>query len=154
MSYIMTGAITGAAVTGLTTPSYTLTLDTSADDNTRQSAVTTIGGTQAGVNSHSVSQPFTVRVARPRTLRVLGKANLNGFISNVGRNTYGILIRKGVIPLAAQPYQIALARLEFEIPAGSEVADQPNLKALCSFTGGFVSANADGIFTTFSTAIL
>jgi len=154
MSYTMTGAVAGAAITGFTAPTYTLTADTSADDNTRQSAVTALGGTQAGVLTHSVSQPFTVRVTRPRSLRVLGKANLNGFIANVGRNTYGVLVRKGVLPLAGQPYQIAIARLEFEIPAGSEIADSANIKGLCSFIGGFLSANAQGIVDTVTSAIL
>lgn len=154
MSYTMTGAITGAAVSGLTSPTYTLTADTAADDASRQSAVTNLGGTQTGVNVHSVSLPFTVTVTRPKSLRTLGKANLNGVIANVGRNTYGNLFRKGVYPLAGQPAQIAIIRVNQEIPAGSELNDQPNLKALASFTGGFINTNASGMFDTWTNAML
>lgn len=154
MAFTMTGAITGATVAGLTTPTYTLTADTSADDNARQSVVTALGGTQTGVTVHSVSSPFSVTVRRPKSLRTLGKANLNGYISNVGRNTYTVLFRKGVTPLTGQPYQIAIVRQDYEIPAGCEVNDIANLKGLMSFVGGFVSTNADGMVTTFTNAVL
>ncbi len=154
MAITMTGVITGAAVTGLTTPTYTLTADTAADDNTRQSAVTALGGTQTGVSVHSVSNPFTSTVSRPRTLKTLGKANLNGLISNVGRNTYKWLVRKGALPLAGQPTAISLIRTDFEVPAGTESADLINLKAMLSFWGGFANSNASGFADTFTNALL
>jgi hypothetical protein len=154
MSYTMTGVITGSTVSGLTTPTYTLTADTAVDDNSRASIVSALGGTQTGVAVHSVSSPFMVIVSRPRTLRTLGKANLNGLISNVGRNSYRVLTRKGVLPLAGQPNQIALARIDFEVPAGSDSADLPSLKALSSFVGGFLNTNASGIADLFANAVL
>jgi len=79
---------------------------------------------------------------------------LNGFIANIGRNTYSILIRWGVIPLAGQPYQIALIRSQAEIPAGSELNDLPNLRSMASFFGGFVNSNASGWVDTWNSAIL
>lgn len=154
MSFTMSGVITGATVTGLTSPTYTLTADTAADDNARQSVVTTLGGTQTGVITHAVSAPFSVTVTRPKSLRTLGKANLNGLIPNVGRNTYGMLFRKGAVPLSGQPYQIALIRASAEIPAGSELNDKPNLAALASLFGGFSSTNADGWYNSWLNAIL
>lgn len=150
----MTGAVTGAIVTGLTSPTFTLTADGAADAFSAQSAVTTLGGTQTGAAVHSVSQPFTVTIRRPRNLKVLGKANLNGYISNVGRNTYTMLFRKGVTPLAGQPFSIAIARFETEIPSGAEVADVANLKSWISFMGGFISSNATGLFQTWTDGIL
>ncbi len=150
----MTGVITGATVTGLTSPTFTLTADGAADAFSAQSAVTTLGGTQTGAAVHSVSQPFTVTIRRQRILKVLGKANLNGYISNVGRNTYTMLFRKGVLPLAGQPYSIALARFETEVPSGSEIADVANLKSWISFIGGFISSNATGLFQTWTDGIL
>ncbi len=152
--FTMTGAITGSTVTGLTTPGFTLTADGAADAFTAQSAVTALTGTQTGTQVHSVSQPFTVTVRRQRSLKVLGKANLNGFISSVGRNVYTVLFRKGVLPLAGQPYSIALARFETEVPAGSEVADPANLKSFASFIGGFINTNASGMFATWTDGIL
>lgn len=150
MSYTMTGAITGIPVTGLTSPTYTLTADTAIDQNSRQSYVSALGGTQTGVAVHSVSLPFTVTVSRPRVLKTLGKANLNGLIASVGRNVYKILVRKGVLPLAGQPNAIALSRSEFEIPSGSEAADLVSLKAMVSFLGGFITTNGTGIADTFA----
>jgi len=150
----MTGVVTGAAMTGFTSPTYTLTADTAADDNARQSAVTVIGGTQTGVGAHSVSLPFTVTETRPRTLRTLGRPNLNGLIQNVGRNTYKRIIRKGAYPLSGQPAQTLISRTEYEISAGVELNDQPNLKAMLCFEAGYVSANAIGRFDTFVNAIL
>lgn len=154
MSYIMTGAVTGAAVTGLTSPTYTLTADTAADDNARQSVVTALGGTQTGVTLHSVSSPFSQTVTRPRSLNQLGKANLNGFIPNIGRNTYRMITRKGVTPALGQPFQIAIMRTEMEIPSGAETFDIINVKAMCSFHGGFIWANASGIADTANNAVL
>ncbi len=154
MSYTMTGVITGAAVTGLTSPTFTLTADSTTPPNARQSVVTILGGTQTGAAVHSVSQPFSVTVDRPRSLRQLGRANLNGLITNVGRNTYGILFRKGVLPLAAQPYQVAIFRAAFEVPAGSELAAIADLKSLCSLVGGFFWSNATGLAATITDAVL
>lgn len=154
MSFAMTGAVTGAPVSGLTTPTYTLTADSAVDQSARQSVVTALGGTQTGVNLHSVSSPFTVTVTRPRGLRTLGKPNLNGLISNVGVNTYRRIIRKGVVPFAGQPPRIAVSRNEYEVPAGSELADVVNLKAMISFAGGFDYTNADGLVATFANAVL
>lgn len=154
MAYGMTGVITGASVTGLATPTYTLTVDSTSAPNSRQSVVTALGGTQAGVNLHSVPNPFTITVDRPRSLRQLGKAGLNGLITNVGRNTYGVLIRKGVLPIAGQPFQTALIRMSFEIPSGSEVNDLPNLRAMFSLAGGFLFSNANGAVDTVNNAVL
>lgn len=154
MSYTMTGAITGAAVTGFTSPTYTLTVDSAVNDNARKSIVTTIGGTQTGVTAHSVSSPFAVTVTRPKGLKTLGRANLNGLIQNVGNNNYRGLVEKGVTPLAGQPFRTAKFRWESEIPAGSEVADIANIKALYSFAGGFLNANASGMVETATNASL
>lgn len=150
----MTGAVTGATVSGLTSPTFTLTADGAADAFTAQSAVTALGGTQTGAQAHTVSQPFTVTIRRQRNLKTLGKANLNGYVANIGRNTYTFLFRKGVLPLVGQPFSIAIARFETEIPAGAEVADQPNLKSWISFIGGFISTNASGLFSTWTDGIL
>lgn len=154
MSYTMTGVVTGAAITGFTSPTYTLTVDSAVNDNARKSIVTALGGTQAGVSVHAVSSPFAVTVTRPKQLKTLGRANLNGLIANVGSNAYRGLIEKGVIPLAGQPYKTAKFRWEFEIPSGSELADAPNIKGLFSFAGGFLNSNAIGMYDTATNASL
>jgi len=71
MSFNLTSPVTGASQTGFTAPTYTLTVDTAPDVNAKQWAVTALGGTQAGVSSHSVASPFTVTMFRPKVLRLL-----------------------------------------------------------------------------------
>lgn len=61
MSFTLTSPITGAAQTGFTSPTYTLTSDLAPDNNGKQVAVTALGGTQVGVTTHSVAAPFTDR---------------------------------------------------------------------------------------------
>lgn len=75
MSISIPGSLTGAAQTGFTTPGYTLTVDNAPDTNAKQSAVTALTGTQAGVTVHSVSSPFLISAWKPKTLAVLGKPN-------------------------------------------------------------------------------
>lgn len=149
MTISLPASITGAAQTGFTTPGYTTTVDTPTDVNSKQVAITAITGTQAGVDAHSVARPFTVSFSRPKQFQVLGKPNpTTGVISNVPRNTYKLLTRKGVTPLAGQASVPALVRTEIEVPAGSDVADPSNLRALLSAHIGTLTAIAAGLGET------
>lgn len=142
-------SITGAAQTGFTTPTYTTTVDQAPEGNMKQVAITALGGTQAGVDAHSVARPFTLTTAKPKQFNVLGKPNpTTGLIQQVPRNTYKVLTRKGVTPLANQPSTSALMRTEIEIPAGSDVADPSNLRAMISCHIGALSAFAAGLGDT------
>ena len=61
MAISLTSPITGAAVTGLTSPTYTVAVDTPPNTWSKQWAVTALGGTQTGVDtSSSASRPFTL----------------------------------------------------------------------------------------------
>lgn len=149
------GSITGSAQTGFTTPGYTTTVDTPPNVNSKQVAITAITGTQAGVDSHSVSRPFTCTVTRPAQFGVLGKPNpTTGLIAQVPRNTYKALTRKGVLPLAGQPSVAALIRSEIEIPAGSDVADTANLRAMISAHIGLLTAISAGLGDTVVNGVL
>lgn len=154
MAFTMTGVITGEAVTGLTSPTYTLTAENTADAYARQSIVSALGGTQTGATAHTVGSPFTVTVRRPKSLRTIGRPNIAGVITNIGRNTFTRLIRKGVTPALNQNVQIAIDRREWEIPAGSETYDSVNVKALISFSNGYDKANTQGVVDTLSTALV
>lgn len=147
--------ITGAAQTGLTSPTYTLTTDIAPDANGKQYAVTALGGTQAGVTFHSVSSPFTLTVSRPRVFKSLGKPNpTTGLVKDVPMNVYKFLTRKGVTPLAGQPYAIAMCRIEISIPAGSDTADSANLRAMLSAAFGAAWAQSSGFGDTVASGIL
>lgn len=155
MSFTPTTPVTGGPQTGFTTPTYTLTVDTPPAYNAKQYAITAIGGTQAGVDTHSVSRPFTLTQFKPSTPKVLGKANpTTGVISDVPNNTYTTLTRKGVTPLAGQASRIAQAKTDLIIPAGSDTADQANLKAMLSLHFGAIWQQSGGIGDLVITGIL
>lgn len=149
MAITIPSSITGGAQTGFTTPGYTTSVDTPQDVNSKQSAVTALTGTQAGVDVHSVARPFTISVTRPKQFQVLGKPNpVTGLIAAVPRNTYKVLVRKGVTPLVDQPSQIAIGRFELEVPAGADVADPANIRALLSAMIGAISSMSAGLGDT------
>lgn len=149
------GSVTGSAQTGLTTPGYTTTVDTPPNVNSKQVAVTALSGTQTGVDAHSVSKPFTLTVQRPAQFGVLGKPNpTTGLIASVPRNTYKVLTRKGVVPLAGQPVVSALIRTELEIPAGADTADAANLRAAISAHIGLLSSISAGLGDTVVNGVL
>jgi hypothetical protein len=142
-------SITGSAQTGFTTPGYTTTVDQAVDVNSKQVAVTALTGTQAGVDAHSVARPFTISATRPKQFQVLGKPNpVTGQIASVPKNTYKILVRKGVTPLAGQSSVPASVRIEIDVPAGSDIADPSNLRAMLSAAIGALSAMSAGIGDT------
>ncbi len=138
-------SITGRAQTGFTSPTYTTVVDQAPDTNAKQNAVTAIGGTQAGVDSTSVARPFTLALFKPKNFQVLGKPNpTTGLISQVPVNRYKLVVRKGVTPLAGQPSQVASCTVQIDIPAGSDIADPANIRAMLSATiGALDSMSAD-----------
>lgn len=155
MTITVTSPITGAAQTGLTSPTYTLTADVAPDSNGKQNAVTALGGTQTGVTTHSVASPFTITATRPKVFRVLGKPNpTTGLVKDVPMNTYTVLTRKGVLPLAAQPYVNCMIKTTISIPAGSDTADPANLRAALSAHIGALYQQSAGIGDTSVSGII
>lgn len=153
--YSPTSPVTGAAQTGLTTPTYTITSDTAPDSNGKQYAVTAIGGTQTGVDAAStVSRPFTSTFVKPKILRGLGSANpVTGVISNVPRNVYKLITRKGVTPLSGQGSQTMLVTTIIEVPAGSDTADSANVRAALSLHIGLLNQQSAGIGDTANSGV-
>jgi hypothetical protein len=147
--------ITGSAQTGFTTPGYTTSPDGAVETNVKQVAITAITGTQTGVDAHSVSRPFTVSVSRPKQFAALGKPNpTTGLIADVPMNKYRIKAIKGVTPLAGQPSRNALITAEISIPAGSDVADAPNIRALISAFIGTLNGISAGLGDTTVNGVL
>jgi hypothetical protein len=154
MTYGVTSPVTGAAQTGFTSPTYTLTSDVAPDINGKQHAVTAVGGTQSGVDASTVSRPFSLTFIRPKQLRQLGNPNpVTGVISNVPRNTYKLITRKGVLPLAGQPSQTMIITTVIEVVAGSDTADASNVRAALSLHIGALSQQSAGIGDTSVTGI-
>lgn len=147
--------VTGGAQTGFTTPTYSFVSDVAPDSNGKQVAITALGGTQAGVTLHSVASPFTSTFVRPRTFKVLGQPNpVSGRVANVPRNTYKLLTRKGVTPLAGQPVVNAQVSTTIDVPAGSDLADPANLRAMLSAHIGMLTQISAELGNTVTTGIM
>jgi hypothetical protein len=143
--FTLTTPITGAAQTGLTAPTYTLISDLAPDNNGKQVAVSALGGTQAGVTVHSVASPFTITFTRPRVFKQLGKPNpTTGLIKDVPRNTFKLITRKGVTPLANQPFVNLQITTIVDVPAGSDTYDSSNIRAALSAHIGALSQQSAG----------
>lgn len=153
MSINFPASITGAAQTGFTSPTYTTTADIAPNATGKQVAITAVGGTQAGVTPHSVASPFTLNFTRPLSLRRVGQPGSNGFISNVPKNTYKLITRKGVTPAVGQPAQPMNITVTFEVPAGAETYDAANVRAAVSAAMGAAYALASGAGDTFVSGI-
>lgn len=155
MTWSPTSPVTGAAQTGFTSPTYTISTDVAPDVNGKQVAVTALGGTQTGVRTHSVSDPFTVTFTRPKNPKVLPSPNpVTGRYSSIPRNTYGLILRKGVNYAANQAPDVAIARLSIDVPAGSDSYDSANIRALMSLLAGVLSQQASGAGDTLINGIL
>jgi len=156
MSYSPTSPVTGLAQTGLTSPTYTIALDTAPDASTgKQYAVTALGGTQTGVTVHSVASPFTINFYRPKVLRILqGVTNQLSLLGRVPRNTYGLVTRKGVTVLTGQPSQVCIIRTTIDVPAGADTVDAVSIRAALSAHFGVLSQQSAGIGDTTINAVL
>jgi len=147
MSLTLTTPITGGAQTGFTSPTYTIAADTAPTSTGKQYAVSGLGGTQAGVDLlSSVSRPFTMTLSRPATLKSLGPVDpVTGALRSVPRNTWTIIGRKGVTPLAGQSPVVMLSKLTLDVPAGADIADAANLRAAISFFVGSLNQVSSGL---------
>jgi hypothetical protein len=155
MSFNPASPVTGAAVTGFTSPTYTLTTDTPPSINSKQYAITALGGTQTNVETHSVSKPFTLTFFRPQQLRVLPQANTTtGVVKNVPVNTYKLITRKGAVPAANQIPLGARITTIIEVPAGTDTYEPEDIKAMISAHFGAGWAQASGIADTVLSGVL
>lgn len=138
--------ITGGAQTGLTSPTFDIAVDQAVNGHSKQYAVTALGGTQTGVEVHSISNPFTLTFERPANYRLLGGVNpVTGALGSVPRNTFKVRVRKGVVPLSGQSAVPALLECSFAIPAGSDVADPESVRAALSLLIGALNAESSDI---------
>lgn len=154
MTWNPTSPVTGAPGTGLTTPTYTLANDIAPDVNGVARAVTTLGGTQTGVEVSSPSNPFTILATRPKVLRTLPSLLANGQLPSVPKNTWTISVRKGVEVLSGQPRQIMLGKLEISVPAGADVADPESVRAALSLLIGALWEQSNELGDAIITGVL
>lgn len=155
MSFAPASPITGAAVTGLTTPTYTIVADVAPNINGKQYAVSALGGTQTGVDVNTVSKPFTISFFRPPVLRTLPQANpVTGVIKNVPMNTYKLITRKGAAPASNQAPIAARITTTIEVPAGADTYEPEEIRAMVSSHFGVGWAQASGIADTLVSGVI
>lgn len=155
MAFAPATPVTGGPQTGFTSPTYTLTADYAPDATGRQYAVTALGGTQTGVTTHSASSPFTVTMFRPKSFKALGQPDPGtGVIYRVGKNTWKIIVRKGVTPAADQSAQPMLCSLEMSVPAGADTYDAANVKACLSLLFGVAWESSSDVGDSLISGIL
>lgn len=154
MSFAPTSPVTGGAQTGLTSPTYTLSDDVAPDATGKQKAVSALGGTQTNVRLHSASDPFSETFFRPKSFRALGVPDpATGVIRQIGKNTWKLIVRKGVLPAANQPAQVMQVTVQMDIPAGADVYDTPNIRAAISLTVGLLNQQSAGLGDSLVTGI-
>jgi hypothetical protein len=146
MSFAPASPVTGSAITGFTAHTYTLTADIAPSPNGKQYAVTSVGGTQVGVDAHSVSKPFTITMFKPQQLRTLPQANpVTGVIKNIPINTYKLITRKGPCPAVNQSALVPRIYTVIEVPAGCDTYEPEEIKAMIALHGGVFWAQSAGI---------
>jgi len=155
MTIALSSPLTGLAQTGLTSPTYTFVSDQAPDVNAKQVAVTTLGGTQTGVTTHSSSSPFITATWKPKAFQILGKPNpVTGLLPNVPVNVYKVITIKGVTPLSGQPVARMIVTTSISVPAGSDIADPANVRAALSMHFGALSQASAGIGDTSVTGLM
>lgn len=144
MAINVSSPITGGAQTGFTSPTYTVSLD-SSPSNCKQWTVTAAGGTQTGVTVHSISAPFTISFWRPLIYKLLQwiTTALGVQPKSIPRNTHKLIVRKSV-SLSASVTSIAVATVELSIPAGAETSDPANCRAMLSALVGALNQQSAG----------
>jgi hypothetical protein len=156
MSLTVSSPVTGGAQTGFTSPTYTIAVDTAPTSAGKQYAVTAIGGTQTGVDTaSSPSKPFTITLSRPAVLRTVGAIDpVTGALRSVPRNTYKVITRKGVLPLAGQPAVVFPITTTLDVPAGADIADLANVRAALSLHIGALTQISASMGDTLGTGVI
>ena len=155
MTISISSPVTGATVSGLTSPTYTVVVDQAPNAYSKQWYVSAIGGTQTSVDAGSTaSKPWTFTFSRPATLKTLNAVDVTGVIRQVGFNTYEYLMRRGLLPLAGQAVRVSNWRSTFPVLVGSDSADAPNIRAAVSSYVGVLNQQASGLADSMITGSL
>jgi len=144
MTISLSSPVTGAAQTGFTSPTYTVTADQPPQANAKQWAVTAVSGAGNTPRLHANGDPFTATYFKPLVYKFLGILNAVGIPTRVPRNVDKWVFRKGVLPHTSLNPQPAIVTITIDRPAGCEANNPVDLRALLSFAYGVVSQQAAG----------
>jgi hypothetical protein len=95
-----------------------------------------------------------VTIIRPKSFKTLAPVVPGtGLLPSVPKNSWKVIVRKGVTPLAGQPAAILLVKMEIDVPAGADTADAPNIRAAISAAVGALSQQSAGLGDTLVSGI-
>lgn len=156
MAISVTSPVTGSAQTGFTSPSFTVVSDTPPNAYSKQYACTAAGGTGLStVDAHSASSPFTVTFSRPQNVRPAPLVNpVTGVIGNSPRNTYSVIVRKGMKPGTGQNPQTAVLRCDLAVVAGADYTEPDDVRAALSFLIGSLNQQSANLGDTLINNVL
>jgi hypothetical protein len=102
-----------------------------------------------------VSDPFTITFTRPKSPKALPSPNaVTGKYPAPPKNTYGVIIRKGVNFAANNAPATMLVRLTVDVPAGSDAYDAANVRAAISLLVGALSDQSAGFGTMLTNGVI
>jgi hypothetical protein len=155
MTIALSSPVTGGLQTGFTAPTYTVVVDTPPNAYSKQWAVTALGGTQALVDVHGASKPFTITFSRPQVIRSAPVVNpVTGVMPNTPRNVYSVIVRKGANPGVGQNPQIGVLRADLSVPAGADLVEPEDIRAALSLLIGSLNQQSAGLGDTLINALL
>jgi hypothetical protein len=155
MSISLSSPVTGATVTGLTSPTYSVAVDQAPNSYSKQWYVSGIGGTQTSVDASSTaSKPWTFTFTRPPVLKSLNTVDVTGVLRQVGFNNWEYLMRKGMIPLSGQAPRVCNWRSTLPVLVGADSADSANIRAAVSSYVGVLNQQASGLADSMVTGSL
>lgn len=153
MAWSPSSPLTGAAQTGFTSPTYTLSADNAPSSNGRQYAITAVGGTQSGVTTTGAATPFTLSFFKPTVNKVRG-LDASGRAVTVPTNVYKQITRKSVALDGFGTTRVMLVTTIIEVPAGAESTAPSEVRAALSCHIGALSNASAGIGDTVIQGVL
>lgn len=144
----LTTPLTGAAQTGLTSPTFTLGSDSAPSTNGKQFYVSALGGTQTGVLANNIANPFTLSLFRPAVIKTMpvNITSINGLIGNAPKNVNKLITRKGLSINSVGGYAIMDITTNFNIPVGAPFYDLVSIKSAISAHLGALNQDLDQWF--------
>jgi hypothetical protein len=142
--------VTGVTgVSGSANPTWTVAADTPpAGVRGKQWTVTTLGGTQTGVEVNIVGNPFTITFESPSAPKgPPATSSSTGQPISVPRNTTRVLIRKGVEVVSGYrfPMEVDIA---IRVPCGAEQQDAESVSAGINFAASALYQIVSGLRDT------
>lgn len=155
MAVSLTSPVSGSSQNGLTSPTFTLAVDSRPANNASQWTVSSVGGTQPGVTPHTISNPFTITFWRPAAYKLItwlqGATGITP--KSVPRNVHKLIVRKGVA-LSATATSTIIISVEVSIPAYAETYDPVTCRSALSAAIGALNQSSSGWGDTLVTGSL